>query len=171
MEQYIKHFEKVAEIMRKFQQLNNITNKCVSNVQYLYDSIKFSNIQNNIKNIDVKTKPVFVCSYDSDTETFICVVHLIIVLIDKTEKEIIIDSSYDTFSLKNKTYIDNIKDLVNMFMDKNNSILKKCIKEFLNFIKATELINNGKFALSSGDIGHQLYNKQADYVDKILKKM
>lgn len=46
--------------MREFQRKNN----CITNVQYLYDTIKM-----NSKNTNVKTRAVFVFSYDDTTKS------------------------------------------------------------------------------------------------------
>jgi len=152
--------------MRDFQEKNCIKKQCVTNTQYLYDCIRMNTSSK------VKAKPVIVVSIDDELHTFLCVGgHLVIVLDDDT----IIEPSYDIFSLKNKSYFDNIKDFMNSFDNKSNCMneelnkeftfmLKKSVGHFLNFIKLAERINNGELVICDKDF----YNNQADYIEKKL---
>lgn len=147
--------------MREYQKENNIKKQCVTNAQYLYDTIKMNS------NSNVKTKAVFVFSNNNEEDTAIFVGgHLIVILDDET----IIEPSYDIFCLKNISYFDNIKDLVNIFDDKvclNSKIdIKKLIYDHIHFMKISDQINNGEFIIT--DKKH--YNKQADYIEKIYSK-
>ena len=147
--------------MREYQKENNIKKQCVTNAQYLYDIIKMNSISN------VKTKAVFVFSYNNEEDTAIFVGgHLVVELDDET----IIEPSYDIFCLKNKSYFDNIKDLVNIFDNKNELKtkfdIKKLICDHIHFMKISEQINNGELLIT--DKEH--YNKQADYIEKLYSK-
>ena len=149
--------------MREFQKNNGIKKQCVTNTQYLYDIIKMNNINN------VKAKAVFVFSSDDDTDTGVFVGgHLVVILDDET----IIEPSYDIFCLKNKSYFDNIKDLMDMFNDndkvnlKSRLDIKKIVCDHIHFIKLAEQINNGQLTITE----KKFYNHQADYIEKIYSK-
>ena len=96
--------------MREFQKQNNIKKQCITNTQYLYDNI-------TMNSVNVKAKPVFVFSHDDEegTATFVGG-HLLVILDDGT----MIEPSYDIFCLKNKSYFDNIKDLMDVFDNKDD---------------------------------------------------
>ena len=147
--------------MREYQKENNIKKQCVTNAQFLYDTIKVNSISN------VKTKAVFVYSDNNEEDTAIIVGgHLVVELDDET----IIDPSYEIFCLKNKSYFDNIKDLVNIFDNKvelkTKIDIKKLICEHIHFMKISEQMNNGELIIT--DKEH--YNKQADYIEKLYSK-
>jgi len=146
----ITHITNITLSMREFQKINGVTRQCVTNTQYLYDTIK-SNTNSN-----VKVQPVIVIS--TDVTTLRCIVHLVVVLDDKT----IIDPSYDVFSLNNKSYYDNIKDFMFNVRSTDRHLLKKSITDFICFIKLAERINNGELLIC--DI--LFYNQQADYIEK-----
>jgi hypothetical protein len=148
--------------MREFQKKNNIKNKCAANTQYLYDTI----IMNSGSN--VKAKAVFVVSIDDETDTTILVGgHLVVILGDET----MIDPSYDIFCLKNKSYFDNIKDLIDMFDNKDKDKLKtkidikKLVCDHIEFMKIAERMNNGQHIITE-----KFYNEQADYIKKLYSK-
>jgi len=147
--------------MRKYQKENNVKKQCVTNAQYLYDTMKI-NLNNN-----VKTKAVFVFSDNNQEDTAIFVSGHIIVTIDN---KTIIEPSYDIYCLENTSYFDNIKDLVSIFDDKielkSKIDIKKLIYDHIHFIKISEQINNGEFIIT--DKKH--YNKQADYIEKLYSK-
>jgi len=147
--------------MRKFQEKNCIEKQCITNTQYLYDCIKQIGFNN------VKAKAVYVFSNDVETSTAIFVAgHLIVVLDDET----MIDPSYDIFCLKDKSYFDNIKDLIDIFDDKNklktNIDIKKLIGEHITFMKVAEQINNNECIITD----KKIYNDQADYIEKLYSK-
>jgi hypothetical protein len=122
---------KIIRSMREFQEKNGIKKQCVTNAQYLYDCIKI-----NHSSANVKVKALMVISTDDYAETCTCVSgHLAIILVDD---ETLIDPSYDVFSLKNKSYFDNIKDLMDSFDDKDS--LKK--KFDIKTDTATKLVEN-----------------------------
>jgi hypothetical protein len=147
--------------MREYQKENNITKQCITNSQYLYDIIKMNSSNN------VKTKAVFVFSDKNEEDACIFISgHLVVVLDDDT----MIDPSYDIFCLKNTSYFDNIKDLMNIFDDKvlvkTKVDIKKIIRDHIHFMKIAEQINNGDCVITE----KEHYNRQADYIEKIYSK-
>jgi hypothetical protein len=118
-------------------------------------------------NSNIKTKAVFAFSNDpeKDTNTFVGG-HLVVVLDDET----IIDPSYDIFCLKNISYFDNIKDLMDIFYDKvelkSKIDMKKLIRDHIHFMKISEKINNGELIITE----KEHYNKQADYIENLYSK-
>ena len=108
----------IVRFMREFQEQNCIIKQCITNAQYLYDFIKTNGI------INVKVKAVIVISNNYDKISIIVGGHLVVVLDDKH----IIDPSNEIFTLKDKSYFDNIKDFTNNFNletsnQENNRIL------------------------------------------------
>ena len=140
--------------MREYQKKKSIKKECLTNTQYLYDIIKM-NFTNN-----VKTKAIYVFSDDDGIAHLLN--HLVVVLDGKT-----IDPSFDVFCLKNKSYFDNIKDLMDNFDDKTMLKTRIDIKKYtcshFKFIKLAEQINNGEFVIC--DRKH--YDEQGDYVLKM----
>lgn len=146
--------------MRNFQKENCIKNQCVTNVQYLYDCIK----NNESINISIKIKPVIVVSICENR----CIAGHLVLSIYEDNEEIIIDPSYDVFSIKNKYYYDNIKSFTENCCDKSNSESKvfaqNIISTFMKFVKLADQMNNGKFLICD----KEFYNNQADYIEKII---
>ena len=147
--------------MREFQEKNYIKNQCITNTQYLYDCIK----QNSI--INVKVKAIFAFSRDDETDTTIFVGgHLVVVLDDDT----IIDPSYDIFCLKNILYFVNIKELMDIFDDKDylktKVDIKKIVLDHITFMKYADQINNGECIVTD----KKFYNDQADYIETLYSK-
>lgn len=155
--------------MREFQEKNGIKNQCVVNTKYIYDCIKMNSSAN------VKVKAVLVTAMDetNDTTTFVGG-HLILHLLDEDD-ETYIDPSYDIFSLKNKSYFGNIKDLTEMFNDKDKNTLKtkidikQVLSNHIYFMKVAEQINNGKFVFLDEKF-KKIYNDQADYIENLYSK-
>jgi hypothetical protein len=147
--------------MREYQQHNNIKKQCVTNTQYLYDTIKM----NSTSNVAAKAVIVFSSDDETNTTTFVGG-HLVIVL----DNETYIDPSYDVFSLKNKSYFDNIKDLIGIFDDTNQLATKidvrQIIYQHLEFMNFAEQINNGECLITD----KKFYNQQADYIEKLYSK-
>ena len=144
--------------MREFQEKNCIKGQCITNVQYLYDCFK----QNSNNNVKAKAVIAFSNDYDKKISTFV-EGHLVVILDD----EIIIDPSYDIFCLKDKRYFDNIKDLIDIFDDKDGLKkkidMKKMIPQHITFRKIAEQINNDEFIITD----NKFYYEQADYIEKL----
>lgn len=148
----------IMAYMLDYQSKNAIKRECMTNVQYLYDSIKMST------NIKCKVKSVMVTNLDDNNFTFISP-HLVIELEDR-----IIDPSYDVFILlKNKRYYDNVKDLLDSFDKKGKSLFIKNYKhgfdKFLEFNKLADKMNSGICMVHDS----VFYNTQADYVAKMIQ--
>jgi hypothetical protein len=146
--------------MREFQKENNIKKQCITNTKYLYDIIR-----RNCKN-DVKTKAVFVFSSDEEIGNNIVLGGHLVVVVDGE----IIEPSYDIFSLKNKLYFDNIRDLIDIFDNKTELKtkidIKKLMIDHIDFIKLAEKINKGQFLITE----KKFYNEQADYIENLYSK-
>tara|TARA_R110000868_G_scaffold231293_1_gene484660 strand:- start:3568 stop:4080 length:513 start_codon:yes stop_codon:yes gene_type:complete len=147
--------------MMEYQKENQIENRCVTNVQYLYDIMKKCSI------INFKTKAVIVVSSDEDTKTLQIVSgHLIIEVDDAT----IIDPSYDISCLKNKTYVDSIKVLLDLFTNpaelKTVFDMKKIVTDYTKFINLSEQLNNGERICAN-----EHYDKQANYIENLYSNI
>ena len=148
----------IVRFMREFQEQNCIIKQCITNAQYLYDFIKTNGI------INVKVKAVIVISNNYDKISIIVGGYLVVVLDDKH----IIDPSNEIFTLKDKSYFDNIKDFTNNFnletsnQENNRELIKQTIHTFLRFYKIAEQINNGELIITD----KEFYNNQADYIEK-----
>jgi hypothetical protein len=122
----------------------------------------------NTRSSNVKVKAVLGFSNDDATSTGVFVGgHLVLILDDN---ETVIDSSYDIFRLKNISYYDNVKDLIDIFKDKTELKkrfdLKTLFSEHIQFMKLAEQINNGEFIITD----KQFYDNQADYIEKLYSK-
>ena len=112
----------ITHSMREYQKKNNITRQCVTNAQSLCDIIKNNSTSN------AKTKAVFVVAENNEEDANIIVSgHLVVELDDET----ILEPSYDIFCLQNKSYLDNIKDVVNIFDNKVTLKTKIDIKNLI----------------------------------------
>jgi len=154
----------IARSMREFQKTNRITKQCLTNTQYLYSCIKSNT------SCKVKVKAVLVVSNKTNTTKII--VHLVVQLENKNVEgeAMMLEPSYDVFSLKDKSYFDNIKDFMDTYSHKFNDVFKdtfkKTISEFINFTKLAERINNGELLICD----KKFYDDQADYIESIIKK-
>jgi len=142
--------------MREFQRVNKINGQCITNTQFLYDTIKAS-----FPNIDVKAQAVI--AVDIFDDTFRTTIHLII----SADGEYY-EPSYEVFNF-NARYYSTIKDFI-----KNNKppydnpmfikdAAKSILPDFMRFIKYAEQINEGDIIITDKDF----YNKQADYIEYI----
>lgn len=146
--------------MREFQCNRNTTAQCVTNTQYVFDIIN-ANSSNK-----VTVKAVYVLGNRNDLSSVFIQGHLVIVLDDN---ETIVDPSYDVFSLQNRIYCNNIKDVMGWISEEYKQHLttqydvKEIIKTHIQFIQFAEMINIG-----IGLIGDtQFYNDQADYIESL----
>lgn len=155
--------------MIEYQAKNNITSQCLSNAQYLYDCLKGSKIGKA-----VRVKPVMVVSPETvkDGKTIWNIVssHMVVILTTETDSELVIECSHDVALLKERSYYDNVKDLLSNF---DESFSRKSlsewinIKAFLTFIKYADEINRGEFVIADRDN----YLAQADYIEKKMKNI
>ena len=142
--------------MREYQKMHNIKKQCVTNCQYLYDNLK-ANFPLN----DIKVKAVIGISSKKDIDTTILYAGHVVVVVDE---EFIFEPSYEVYSIDNIEYFDNIKKFTNSVSNLNNNSKKHVIKEFIDFKKIADSINNGEALVEK-----EYYNKQADYVQDKLK--
>lgn len=153
-----KKLGKLILAMREFQKRNNIQKECVTNVQYLYNVIK------QFTSSGVEAKPVIVINCNGDSVKYI--VHMVLVI----DNDVMVDPSYEIFSLQNAHYFDNIKDLLSNFpleyVQENiefKETLADTIKAFNTFIRLANQINSGELTICSKDF----YEKQANYINSL----
>jgi hypothetical protein len=144
----------IVLLMREYQKKHNIKRQCVTNCQYLYDTFKA-----NYPLSDVKVKAVIGILSNED-ETIIYEGHVVVEV-----EEVIFEPSYEVYSIRNIEYFDNIKQFKNVFAFRNKNDMKDTIKEFINFTKIADTINNGELTIT--DKEH--YDNQADYVEEKIK--
>jgi len=139
--------------MRKYQKINKVEDQCMTNCQYLYDCIKFNNID-----VKLSVRPIYVVSIDEDTFTLMGG-HVVVMLGDT-----LLEPSYDVHTMKNKKYYHNISDVLSEYKIHDKSVLKNAIKNHINFQKIADEMNSGLILIAS----KEHYHKQADYVENIL---
>lgn len=156
---------KIILEMREYQRINNIVNKCVTNTQLLYDMMS----DFGIKNIKVEAVIAIRPPDLEIPQVKICAGHLVIICDD-----VIIDPSYEIYSMPNKLYVHNIKELLEYLKADNDiqsqNTLKKsieyCIDHHLRFKKFANEINNGV------KYGGDYYSKLEKYLlDKFKDKI
>jgi hypothetical protein len=132
----------------------------MSNVQYLYDFIKYYNLFN------AKVKAVVVTGFDKDLGRHRCVTGHLVITYGYDEK--VIDPSYDVVSLDDKSYFHNIKDLKEN-TGFNYQQFKNIINDVVDFTKKADRMNNGECVCA--DL--KFYNDQADFIEKcmVLKRI
>ena len=151
--------EKLVNCMREFQKKNNIKKQCLTNTQYLFDTID-KNFDK--KNINAKALPVFVVI--PRNKKLEIMVHMVLLckVPCKNNIKFIIDPSYEIFCLKNKSYHYNFKDISKFLKACSDDFNKKLIKQFMIFINYANNINKGKWII----VDKKFYNKQADYIER-----
>ena len=153
---------KLLDLMHEYQRINKINGECVTNVQYLYDTINF-----NYPNLEYKPKvKAVICFYqDLKKHTNVINIHMVIMMNNKN----LIDPSYEINSLENVLYFDSIKEFIDVigkeFM-KTISI-KDFIEKFLHFKDIEETINNGDCLI----VNKKYYNNQADHIENHFRKL
>jgi hypothetical protein len=157
---------KLIAVMHKYQKDNNIKNECIANTQYLYDSLKSS-----FPDIQAKARAVIAFRHvekelgviDGKMNVHFDDYFIIHMCVDIGNDKLV-DPSQDINDLPNVTYIGY--DIVN-FMKKVRSWghdeeqIKKIIKQYVEFIKYAERINDGEMLYAN----KKYYNEQADYVE------
>jgi nucleoid-associated protein YejK len=139
---------KTLELMYQYQKNNNIVRKCLTNTQFLRDSIVFSGKK-------AMVRAVF-AQYTFD-RTLYLVVHLVV-----ETNGIIIDPSHEIAQHK-PTYYDKIHQLPKLSSTIEIAGLsrKDMIKHFLSFSSHADEINNGVCIVN--DL--EYYHGQADFVN------
>jgi len=141
----------VLKLMYKFQNLNNINKKCITNTKYFYDNFIY-----NFPELSARAV-VVICITGIRT-----IMHMVVMVNDT-----IYDPSYDIFSLKDVKYFNNVKQYLDHITPQSRKILgKKVTEEFIEFTKYANLINNKKLII----VDDKYYQTQANYVEKNFKK-
>lgn len=165
--------EMIVQTMHEYQRKHDIKKQCITNTQYLYDSIRASFPSLNVKvkaiigfrnNDDVvavneKNKKKYI---NRETHT---IVHMV-VLIDNKK---IFDPSAEINDMKDLQYVGFdfqklIKTLRELGMTED--MVKKLIKDYMTFFGYENQMNNGKTLI----VDRQYYNNQADYVEEVMSK-
>ena len=142
-------------LMREYQKKHKIKKECVTNCQYFYDNFKANCPLNTIK-----VKAVIGVSLNSD-RTIIYEGHVVV----EVDEKFIFEPSYEVYSTDNIEYFDNIKQFMNKYKLPNKNDMKDIIKEFIDFTKIADTINNGGLHITD----NEYYNNQADYVEEKIK--
>ena len=151
-----KFIVKVVDLMREYQRENDIKNQCITNCQYLYDTIIYS-----FKSLKhrVKVKPVIFVSLSKQ----LFVIHMVVEFDD-----FIIDPSYETFSVEDREYYSSIGDIKNIFKHIDGGLThRECIEIFLKFVNCAEQMNKYNICMVACK---DFYNKQADYISQVMSK-
>jgi len=170
---------KLCSAMREYQKNNNIVEQCMTNTQTLYDIVKLT-----YPDADVKAIPVICLNYidvsdavvktaenccfttlgqscfenleEDDTPILKQTIHLILKVND-----IFYEPSYELYTAKAR-YFTSIKNLLDGVVPntiiKNN--LKNILPHFLHFVDLSERINKGELLIAD----KEYYNNQLDYL-------
>jgi hypothetical protein len=149
--------ENIVLQMMNFQHFNKIRGAHATNAKCLRDLI--------IKSCpDKKTEvyPAIVTSINDDNTESQVVINLI-VLVDDSQNQTLLDPSYDVFSLENKRYYLNIKEFVDAIENpsQKQNELKSLAKKFMMYLECANQINSGDF----DSFNRELYEKQTEYVN------
>jgi hypothetical protein len=140
--------------MREYQRVNNIKQKCITNTQYLYNTAKALGVANSFK-----AEAVITASYDKDNNVTKLFMGHMILSMDGT---LLIDPSYEVFSLPQKIYFYTIKELTD-FMPlykkdaRDGFNLKEIVTTFMRFRIYADAINSGEF------VSDKKYYEELDY--------
>jgi hypothetical protein len=164
--------------MMNFQHVHNIKGARNTNAKCLHDLLK----KHYSDKAAIEVYPAIVTSYNNeDASNSSAVVHLVVLFTkgesegkskgeskgegkDKDEEEkVLLDPSYDVFSLENKRYYLNIKEFVDAIddADKKQDMLKNLATDFLLLMETGKQIIAGTFDHHN----RELYEKQTEYVN------
>lgn len=159
-----EHTTQLLSGMMDFQKQNKITRECVSNTQFLLESIKSWCLSKDIY-CPLKSK-VVIALYTKQVKGIPCPfvnVHLVVETCGK-----VIDPSYEVSSNKNVLYFKTIGEFVKCAKsietkeDDLKTHLPFVIKQFIKFKNNYE---NMKL-LTQEVYNHELYERQLDYIIK-----
>ena len=143
--------------MHMYQIENKATGNCMSNTQYLRDTL----IANNI---DTKVIVVYVVGEKKDIP-IISENHLVVKVNGK-----IIDPSFDVYGIKNKHYFESFDDLCKycknhpIYLDIFNENKKYLLTSNIKMVKVATKINNGELCINN----LEYYHAQDNYVKRVL---
>lgn len=142
--------QEMINAMHEFQRKHEIKKQCMTNCQYLRDSLIASGLA------EVKVKVVYAIGSRLKTKDFVVVEgHLVV----ETPGGLL-DPSYEIASLDQLSYYDNIYNLKKDNPNIPYENIKRMIEENIKFHSYAETINNNKIIVADKDV----YNRQADYV-------
>jgi hypothetical protein len=148
----------IIGLMHEYQAKNNVTNQCITNTQYLYDSILHSNWPNKV----IPKAVVVVYTIPEKNEAH-CVVHMVVQWKDK-----LLEPSYQFGHLQKTYYFDNINNAIKALNSISPGFTREdantLISKYLKFIKYAEQIQAGAFL-----VDREYYDLQADYVEGKLE--
>jgi hypothetical protein len=163
----------IVDAMHQYQRKHNIKKQCITNTQYLYDSIKAS-----FPCLDVKTKAIIgfrnndkILGVDEKSqkkyvnrETY-TVVHMVVLIDDK----IIFDPSAEINDMEDLDYVGReFKGLIKTLRELGmcEEMINTLIKQYMLFLGYEKKMNNGEGLV----VDRQYYNNQADYVEETMMK-
>ena len=128
--------------MMDFQHVHKIRGARNTNAKCMHDILKKMSPDEKIE-----VYPAIVTSYNKESESGV-VVHLIVLAVEGPESsQVLLDPSYDVFSLENKRYYLNIKEFVDAIEnpEKKHNELKGLAIDFLLLTETAKQINEGTF--------------------------
>ena len=153
--------------MMNFQHVHNIKGARNSNAKCLHDLLR----KHYSDEASIEVFPAVVTSYNNeDASNSSAVVHLVVLFTagkegksEGEEEKVLLDPSYDVFSLENKRYYLNIKEFVDAIdgADKKQDVLKNLATDFLLLMETGKQIVAGTFDQHN----RELYEKQTEYVN------
>jgi hypothetical protein len=157
--------ENIVFHMMNFQHTHNIKGARNTNAKCLHDLLR----KHYSDKATVEVFPAIVTSYnEEDAAKSITIAHLVILFTahkegEGEEEKVLLDPSYDIFSLENKRYYMNIKEFVDAIedADKKQDMLKNLATEFLFLMETGKQIVAGTFDQHN----RELYERQTEYVN------
>jgi hypothetical protein len=144
----------IIGLMHQYQAKNNITKQCITNAQYIYDSIKHSNWSSN-----VTPKAVIVVYTIPEKNEVYFAVHMVIQWKNK-----LLEPSHEFGHLQKTEYFDNINNVIQKMHlispGFNRDLAADLISKYLKFVKYAEQIEAGCFL-----VDREYYDLQANYVE------
>lgn len=151
---------KCLERMMEFQKTNGIVKQCVTNTQYLYDSIKANCPGGTL----MKAEACIVVAEYPEIKTIELINHIALRFEDR-----ILDPSYEVYSKENKSYYTTIADLMGAVEDGyfekvegGQSLFRETVSNHVHFLGLAKAINDGGLLVCD----KEFYYAQADYVEQ-----
>tara|TARA_Y100001958_G_C21246773_1_gene577486 strand:+ start:2986 stop:3435 length:450 start_codon:yes stop_codon:yes gene_type:complete len=142
--------ESLLNVMHKYQEDNDIKEKCMTNCQTFYDIIKSKNIGN------IRIEACICVGYNIKKGCKEIVDKHFIVKVNGEIK----DPSYCVNALENKEYFFNFIDFKKKYPELKIDMIK-----FIEFVKLSEMMNNNEFKIT--DLKY--YNDQFDFIENSFK--
>lgn len=143
---------KQVDAMHQYQKLTETRMECITNVKYLLDCLRYSNVDvNPCSVIAVGHHPA-----DEANEVSVICGHLVLMVMDQ-----LIDPSYDVAVLENTKYFFTVKDYKQFLKDHNVREYKSTAKEFCKFVKIANQIDKGTY----DNFNEDYYKRISEYVN------